>query len=136
MSSRRSLKPKLAVEAWLRRGVLDIFVAFELEQLVNYRLFCLHQAVEKLCKAYLIGSQAPNYETLNADKAGSWIDNFTKSLGHDLSYLLGHVSIGIGALTGFLQDVPFIELLNKGYTVTFPHSLGHRQVECLGGLVV
>ena len=109
------MKPKLATEAWVRRGLLDFFVAFELENLLNFRLFCLHQGVEKFCKAYLIASQSHQYEHLNADEAGKWIDGFTKNLGHDLHSLLGFVAVGLDTLEGYVKDTAFIDLLNIGY---------------------
>lgn len=115
MPSHKYLNPKVATEAWLKRGLLDFFVAFKLFDLINFRVFCLQQGIEKFCKAYLIAAYAYRYETLNANQAMKWIDDFTKSLNHDLMDLLGRVAIGIPDLQGWLKDERFIDLINLGY---------------------
>ena len=113
--SRRTLKPKLATEAWLKRGLLDFYLAFVNSELLNFRAFCLEQGIEKFCKAFLIATQGPQYEQLDSNAASQWIEDFVRSLGHDLRRLLGLVSIGIERVRPYLEDSKFLDILNRAY---------------------
>src|SRR3989338_10922392 len=111
----RTLKPKLAVEAWLRRALIDLHLAFVHSEQLNYRVFFLQQGLEKLCKAFLIGTQALKCEHVESNKATKWIDDFSRKFGHDLHHLLGLVSVGIKGLEPWIEDEQLIDILNRGY---------------------
>lgn len=111
----KSIRKRTAVGAWVRRAATDFFAAFELEDLIYLRLFFYHQGIEKLCKAYLIGTHAYRYENLKADQAMTWIDAFARSLKHDLSALLGLVVTAEPTVESFARDQRFITALMKGY---------------------
>ena len=98
---------------------MDFYVAFQMSDLINFPLFCLHQGIEKLCKAYLLASQAHRYDNMPNDPQGEraveWVDNFARSLGHDLENLLGLVSVGVKTLEPYLRDRGFVNLLIMAY---------------------
>ena len=75
------LEPKIATETWVRRGILDLFLAFELFDTVNIHLFFLQQGVEKIFKARLIAFKAPEYQNLEFGKAAQWMINLPLVLG-------------------------------------------------------
>lgn len=107
------LEPRVAVETWLRRGLLDFFLASELFEHVNIHLFFLQQGIEKFCKAYLIATKKAEYEGLAFDQAAEWIDKFCRELDHDLVGLITAVSETANALKPWLDDGAFLCLLNR-----------------------
>ncbi len=113
MSQKKKLEPKVATETWLRRGITDFFLAFELSDLVNIHLFFLQQGVEKFCKAYLIASRASEYQELKFREATQWIDSFATCFRHDVVRLIKEVSALDSALKPWLGDKKFLKLLNK-----------------------
>jgi len=92
-----------------------LYLAFVHTGLLNYRIFLLQQGLEKFCKAFLIGSQRHQYEHLDSNKASKWIDDFSRSFGHDLRVLIGLASIGIKGLESWLGDEALIDILNRAY---------------------
>ena len=107
------LEPRVATEAWIRRGLMDFFLAFELFRHVNIHLFFLQQGIEKFCKAYLIALKKAEYQNSAPDQATEWIDNFAKGLRHDLVGLIRDVSATEVALKPWLQNSAFLDLLNR-----------------------
>ncbi len=110
---KETLKPKIATQAWLRRGLTDFFVAFQLDYLVDFRAFALHQGIEKCSKAYLIASKRSEYEFLSSDMAAAWIEKFAKDLRHDLASLVGRVAATVHELSTI--DPKFLDLLDRAY---------------------
>lgn len=110
-----SITAQITVEAWANRAIIDFYAAFELEQLFELRLFFYHQALEKLCKAYLIGKQEDKYKCLAAEYATDWIESYAKSLSHNLIRLLSLVVADEPSIEPLLRHEEFIELLMKGY---------------------
>ena len=115
LTSMKSIQRETAVRAWVKRAATDFFASFLLEDLLFLRLFFYHQGVEKLCKAYLIGTHAYQYENLTADQAMKWIDDFARSLKHDLSTLVGLIFTAEPTFESFARDKKFVMALMKGY---------------------
>jgi hypothetical protein len=119
----------LVVEAWLRRAMLDYFVGFQLEHLVNYRLFPLHQGIEKLCKAYLLARHAEEWTALEPEEARvQWIEDFVKRHGHDLWVLVRKVGENLTQVAGYVtgkRDKSFLDLLTMAYEESrYPKPIG------------
>lgn len=122
----RALKAEDVVKAWVRSGIRDFCLYFELDdRWYDYNAFFLHQGLEKLCKAYLLGDRSLYHETLNEGPARQKVEKVAKRLGHNLLHLLhkldeaGVVSIAklneprtaIAPQTG----IQAIEVLQKAY---------------------
>jgi len=103
-----------AARPWINRGLVDLFVAFEERDVVPFNLFCLHQGLEKLGKAYLIAAQSWMYEDVDIDRATCRIEGFARNHSHDLQSLIGLVTIGIPSLSRWLGN-RFLGLLEDAY---------------------
>jgi hypothetical protein len=93
----------------------DFFAAFVLEDLLILRLFHYHQGIEKLCKAYLIGTQGHQFESLDSEQAARWIDDYARKLHHNIHRMLCLVNSAEPSIEQFGRDKAFIDLLMKGY---------------------
>ena len=115
-NARLRIRRKQAIETWLKFSLVDLLVASELKDadLVPLRLSLLHQGLEKLGKAYLIGAQAESFEHLDARQASEWIDQCARRYEHGLSNLLALVGVGVPALRGY-QNHPSVGLLETAY---------------------
>lgn len=78
------------VREWVRSGIIDFYLYFELdEKWYHYNAFFLHQGLEKLCKAYLLGERASEYEGLRNEKVvRRKVEDMAKQMGHDLNSML------------------------------------------------
>lgn len=98
---------------------MDYFVAFELKRLVNYRLFPLHQGIEKLCKAYLLAKRASEWVELEPEVArAKWIERCVRGCGHDLWDLVKQVADDFPQMIGFVagdRNKSFLDLLTMAY---------------------
>ncbi|MBI3292888.1 MAG: hypothetical protein HYZ73_08805 [Elusimicrobia bacterium] len=114
---------QVAVETWLKRGLNDLVVQFvPLDHWEEYQPFFIHQGLEKVCKAYLIGKNAPSYEHLTIDDARREIDRLARSFRHRLSELVDQVGqyvSGLDAVVGQRYDGypgrKVLEVLEAGY---------------------
>ena len=81
-----------AVSAWVRSGIIDFCLYFELdEKWYYYNAFFLHQGLEKLCKAYEIGKRASEYEGRPEQDALVIIEQMVKKLSHKLEPTLSEL---------------------------------------------
>jgi len=119
---------RYVIQAWLKRSLLDYFVAFITEELVNYRLFPLHQAIEKMCKAYLLGVHADKYAGLDSQEMTRWIEKFVRQRGHDLWVLMKEVSESFPDMKEWVmgdRSVSFLDLLTMAYEeARYPKPIG------------
>lgn len=114
---------QVAVETWLKRGLSDFVVQFvPLDHWEEYQSFFIHQGLEKVCKAYLIGKNASSYEHLTVDDARREIDRLARSFCHRLSELVDQVGqyvSGLDAVVGQRYDGypggKVLEVLEAGY---------------------
>lgn len=109
---------QIAIEAWVRRAILDYYLAFQTSNLTTYWSFPLHQAIEKMCKSYLMASAASSWENLESNEAARWIERFARELRHDLWKLVSRVSETVPALEQFVigkKEDSFLDLLSLAY---------------------
>ena len=114
---------QVAVETWLKRGLNDFIVQFEaLDHWEEYQPFFIHQGLEKVCKAYLIGKNSSSYEHLTIDAARCEIDRLARSFRHRLGELVDQVGqyvSGLDAVVGRRYDGypgrKVLEVLEAGY---------------------
>lgn len=82
----------MVVKTWVRRGLRDFYMAFYLsDKFPFYTAFFCHQGLEKICKAYLIGTMASDYEHLPKQNAVIEIDKIAKDkkkMGHNLKEMM------------------------------------------------
>jgi hypothetical protein len=79
------------VTVWARTGIDDFYMAFYLEEgrFLGYSTFFCHQGLEKICKAYFLGTRAAEYESLPMTNAGKRIDDIAKNeCGHGLEEMI------------------------------------------------
>ena len=82
---------KEVVFTWMSFGLRDFYISFELEDANKwhaYSTFFCHQGLEKICKAYLIGTESVHYEKLERSKALEEINQIAKKHNHGLRELL------------------------------------------------
>jgi hypothetical protein len=104
MEDRKLRRRRTATEAWIKTGLIDFYVAYLTSDLINFPL---------------IASQAPRYDDLpndpDSERAVKWVDDFARSLGHNLEGLIGLVSAAVKTLEPYLRDRGFISLLTMAY---------------------
>jgi hypothetical protein len=92
-----TLDKRTVILTWLLRGIEDFFMAFKIEDFFSrYRPFFYAMGFEMVCKAYLLGSKAAEYERLEKKQAVAKIDTIAKKLGHNVSRLSQDLSECIG----------------------------------------
>lgn len=92
-----TLERKTVVLTWLLRGIEDFFMAFKLEDSFSrYRPFFYAMGFEMVCKAYLLGSKAAEYENLERKQAAAKINCIAKGLGHNVTRLSDGLAASIG----------------------------------------
>lgn len=111
------------VSVWTDRGIEDFYIAFSIEE--NFRGYCTffcHQGLEKLCKAYLLGERASEYESLPEVKAREEVNKIAKDLGHSLEEMIKDlINKGVmaqGIMTkkyGYITGEECIQILEQGY---------------------
>ena len=83
------------VKDWLVKGIQDFIIDFRQEEHFPWQsAFFYQQGVEKLCKAYLLGERAEEYEKEpTEEKAWEVISNFltSKKVRHNISGMLRQV---------------------------------------------
>lgn len=142
------LDKKVVVKTWARRGVVDFYLGFEISEKVPwYPPFFYCQGLEKICKAYLLGTKASEYEPLSEQEAKKKIDGIAKNLskclkqGHCLKEMIEQL-ISLHVLDKSVltkkyanygaQDITgekIIEILEKAYTecrYPVPDSISKR----------
>ena len=84
------MKSRNVIDAWVRSGIRDFCLYVELQNAwSSYNAFFLHQGLEKLCKAYLLGARAKEYEGIALEhQARQRVQEIAKKLGHDLLSML------------------------------------------------
>ncbi len=93
MTSRRNLTQEDVVLAWLRRSISDYFFAFKIGgSFVRYGPFFNYMGFELICKSYLLGCRASDYESLPFQKALRNVDYIAKKeLAHKLSDIIDDI---------------------------------------------
>lgn len=78
------------VLTWLKRSISDFFFAFKVGgSFVRYEPFFNYMGLELICKSYLLGCRAADYEGLPLKKALSKVDQIAKKeLAHKLSTVI------------------------------------------------
>lgn len=120
------------IKAWVRSGIKDFRIADDMsDKWPFYVAFFYHQGLEKLCKAYLLGTMASEYESLSRQEAKKRIDEIArdkKKMGHNLSKMIERLIeanvLDKSILTKKYKVMPvleitgekFIEILEKAYT--------------------
>lgn len=83
---------EMIIQTWVSHGIKDFFISFEFEDANKwheYSTFFCHQGLEKICKAYLIGTKATDYESLPEQQALDKVNKIAKEIGHELRTLMG-----------------------------------------------
>ncbi len=90
MSSRRYLTREEIVLTWLQMSISDFFFAFKIGgSFVRYGPFFNYMGFELICKSYLLGCRAGEYEGLPIREALRKVDKIAKNeLGHKLADVL------------------------------------------------
>lgn len=115
----------LIIQTWVSHGIKDFFISFEFEddnKWHEYSTFFCHQGLEKICKAYLIGTKATDYESLPEQQALDKVNRIAKEIGHELRTLMGLLclknvfsEIDISQkIEGYTGD-DLIDILEKAY---------------------
>jgi hypothetical protein len=94
------LNKETVVAWWTRIAIKDFFIAFYLNNKFPwYSTFFYHQGLEKICKAYLLGTLAEEYESRPVTKAKTNIDRLAKDkkkMGHNLKDMINKlISINV-----------------------------------------
>lgn len=84
------LKREEVVRTWARSGIKDFCIVFHIEnKFAHYSTFFCHQGLEKLCKAYLLGTRAAEYESASVSATKNRIDEIARNeCGHDLEEMI------------------------------------------------
>ena len=93
MSPRRTLTREEVVFEWLQMSISDLFFAFKIDDsFVRYAPFFNAMGFELMCKAYLLGCRASDYETLPIQKGFRKVDQIAKKeLSHKLSDIIDDI---------------------------------------------
>ena len=78
------------VKIWVGSGVRDFLIAFMIEEEFPYYVaFMYYQGLEKICKGYILGSMATEYESLPIQQAKDKINKLAKNeMGHNLKEMI------------------------------------------------
>lgn len=91
MTSR--IERKVVIKLWALRGVVDFYNGFDIQDRFDwYSAFFWHQGLEKLCKAYLLGTKSSEYENRPEQQARKRINEIVrnkKDMGHNLTEMFG-----------------------------------------------
>lgn len=112
-------------QIWISHGIKDFYISFEFEDANKwheYSTFFCHQGLEKICKAYLLLTEASQYENLTEKQALEKVDKIAKGFGHELQKLLGLLCLkGVLSSTDMSQKYErftgdeLIRILEKAY---------------------
>lgn len=93
MRSRKILTREEVVLTWLQMGISDFFFAFKISgSFVRYGPFFNCMGIELICKSYLLGCRASDYESLSFQKALGKVDQVAKrELSHRLSDIIDDI---------------------------------------------
>jgi hypothetical protein len=124
----KKLNKVTVVTMWARLAIQDFFIAFYLnDKFPWYSTFFCHQGLEKICKAYLLGTLAAEYKSLSFTEAKAKINKLAKDkrrMGHDLKGMIDKlISIDVlhsNVLTNKYAGAPItgeriIEVLDSAY---------------------
>ena len=92
--SKRTLTREQVVFEWLQMSISDFFFAFKIEgSFVRYAPFFNAMGFELMCKAYLLGCRASDYEGLLVQAGLEKVDRIAKKkeLSHKLSEIIGDI---------------------------------------------
>lgn len=113
-------------QTWIFHGLKDFYISFEFEganKWHEYSTFFCHQGLEKICKAYLLLTEASQYENLTKKQALERVDKIAKGFGHELRKLLGLLCLkGVLSSADMSQKYErftgdeLIKILEKAYT--------------------
>lgn len=74
---------------WAFGGVEDFYIAFDIsDRFRRYVAFFYHQGLEKICKAYLLGTMAPEYESKTEQEARMKVNELATGMGHKLEEMI------------------------------------------------
>jgi hypothetical protein len=93
MNLRGTLTREEVVFDWLRMSISDFFFAFRIDgPFVRYAPFFNAMGFELMCKAYLLGCRASDYETLSDQEAARKVYQIArKELAHKLSDIIADI---------------------------------------------
>lgn len=125
ITNKHQINKERVAQTWAFRGLKDFYISFEFEDANKwheYSTFFCHQGLEKICKAYLLLTEASQYENRTEKQALEKIDKIAKDFGHELKKLLGLLCLkGVLSSTdisqkygGFAGD-ELIKILEKAY---------------------
>lgn len=88
----KKISKAIVVTTWAHIALKDFFIAFYLDDKFPwYSTFFCHQGLEKICKAYLLGTIAAEFESLPFTEAKTKINKLAKDkkrMGHNLMEIL------------------------------------------------
>lgn len=124
--NKQKINKQEVAQTWVFRGLKDFYISFEFEDANKwheYSTFFCHQGLEKICKAYLLLTEASQYENLTEKQALERVDKIAKGFGHELRKLLGLLCLkGVLSSTDMSQKYErftgdeLIKILEKAYT--------------------
>lgn len=123
--NKQKISKQKVAQTWVFHGLKDFYISFEFEDANKwheYSTFFCHQGLEKICKAYLLLTEALQYENLTEKQALDRVNKIAKGFGHELKKLLGLLclkdvlsSVDISRkYEGFTGD-ELIKVLEKAY---------------------
>jgi hypothetical protein len=126
MNRRKVLTKEIVILTWLQRGIEDFFFAFKAQgSFVRYSPFFNYMGLELICKSYLLGTRAGDYENQPFQNGLVKVDSIArKAFGHNLSDIISEIqrrklSGGIGKLLSRKFDgfsgADFIKILESAY---------------------
>lgn len=126
MNVKRGLTREVVVLTWLQRGIEDFFFAFKAHgSFVRYSPFFNYMGFELICKSYLLGCKADDYENLPFQKGLKEVDEIArKDFGHNLSDIIcsiqnrkpsGKVTYLLSKNFDGFSGVDFVETLKSAY---------------------
>lgn len=84
-----NLQKKDVLLKWACSGIRDFLIAFTVSDFFPFFVgFCYHQGIEKVCKAYILGKRASEYESLSEQDARNKINEIAKKIGHNLKVII------------------------------------------------
>ena len=85
------------VVTWYMRALKQLFWAFMCDDLFSdHKVFHITMGFELVCKAYLLGCSASEYEVLPLQKGKEKIDSMARKIGHDFKKIFERLSECLG----------------------------------------
>lgn len=93
MNRNKLLTKEVVVLTWLQRGIEDFFFAFKVQgSFVRYSPFFNYMGLELICKSYLLGTKASDYENQPFQNGLIKVDSIAKkAFGHNLSDIISEI---------------------------------------------